>query len=61
MSPLTGRTSSQPCVMILQVYSECPSFDELVPALLAHPLEELQQVGCCWCIISWRGEAAVQS
>lgn len=26
---------------VLQVYSECPSFDELIPALLTHPLEEL--------------------
>ena len=26
-----------------QVYSECPSFDELIPALLAHPIEELPQ------------------
>ena len=26
-----------------QVYSECPSFDEMIPALLAHPIEELPQ------------------
>lgn len=25
------------------MYSECPSYDELIPALLAHPLEELPQ------------------
>ena len=29
----------------LQVYSECPSYDELVPALLAHPIDDLAQVG----------------
>ena len=29
----------------LQVYSECPSYDELVPALLAHPIDDLPQVG----------------
>jgi DNA ligase-1 len=23
------------------VYSECPSYDELIPALLAHPVAEL--------------------
>ncbi len=26
---------------VTQVYSECPSYDELIPALLAHPVEEL--------------------
>jgi hypothetical protein len=26
-----------------QVYSECPSYDELVPALLAHPADDLPQ------------------
>ena len=25
------------------MYSECPSYNELVPALLNHPLEELPQ------------------
>ncbi|KAI8462457.1 MAG: hypothetical protein J3K34DRAFT_462922 [Monoraphidium minutum] len=29
--------------IVKQVYSECPSFDRLVPALLAHPLAELPQ------------------
>jgi len=39
-TPLT-TTTYIPCVP--QVYSECPSYDELVPALLAHPLEDLPQ------------------
>ena len=30
-----------PPVLPPQVYSECPSYDELIPALLAHPLAEL--------------------
>ena len=25
------------------MYSECPSYDDLIPALLSHPLEELPQ------------------
>jgi hypothetical protein len=30
-------------VVLPQVYSECPSYDELIPALLAHPLVELPE------------------
>ena len=32
-----------PLHVLPQVYSECPSYDELIPALLAHPLAELPQ------------------
>lgn len=39
-----GCNTSLPCrCSLMQVYSECPSYDELIPALLAHPLEELPQ------------------
>lgn len=37
-SPRPSFTSLPP-----QVYSECPSYDELVPALLERPIEDLPQ------------------
>ncbi|PRW32906.1 DNA ligase 1-like isoform B [Chlorella sorokiniana] len=39
---VAGRLE-QASQIVKQVYSECPSFDELIPALLAHPIEEVPE------------------
>ncbi|PSC72994.1 DNA ligase 1-like [Micractinium conductrix] len=39
---LAGRLE-RAAQIVKQVYSECPSYDEMVPALLAYPIEEVPQ------------------